>query len=99
MVSMLNSMSLVSLLTSTSADLKKIYFETAKQSAASRNGAAEPLEERFALFTEKYLAKVAEAEDAGRPIKECLVMWSLLLCAFGPALHLQLAHVRVSTVT
>ena len=56
------------------ADLKKIYFETAKQSAASRNGAAEPLGERFALFTEKYLAKVAEAEDAGRPIKERLVM-------------------------
>jgi hypothetical protein len=56
------------------ADLKRIYFETAKQSAASRNGAAEPLGERFALFTEKYLAKVAEAEDAGRPIKERLVM-------------------------
>ena len=56
------------------ADLKKIYFETVKQSAASRNGAAEPLGERFALFTEKYLAKVAEAEDAGRPIKERLVM-------------------------
>jgi hypothetical protein len=56
------------------ADLKKIYFETAKQSAASRNGTSEPLGERFALFTEKYLAKVAEAEDAGRPIKERLVM-------------------------
>ena len=56
------------------ADLKKIYFETAKQSAASRSGAPEPLGERFALFTEKYLAKVAEAEDAGRPVKERLVM-------------------------
>jgi hypothetical protein len=56
------------------ADLKKIYFETAKQSAANRNGTAEPLGERFALFTERYLAKVAEAEDAGRPVKDRLVM-------------------------
>ena len=56
------------------ADLKKIYFETAKDSAAARNGMPEPLGERFALFTEKYLAKVAEAEDAGRPIKERLIM-------------------------
>jgi hypothetical protein len=56
------------------ADLKKIYFETATDSAAVRNGVPEPLGERFALFTEKYLAKVAEAEDAGRPIKERLIM-------------------------
>jgi hypothetical protein len=56
------------------ADLKKIYFETAKDSAAARNGTPEPLGERFALFTEKYLAKVAEAEDADRPIKERLIM-------------------------
>ena len=56
------------------ADLKKIYFETAKDSAAARNGVPEPLGERFALFTEKYLAKVAEAEDAERPIKERLIM-------------------------
>jgi hypothetical protein len=38
------------------AELKRIYFETAQQNAARRNGTAESLSERFGLFTEKYLA-------------------------------------------